>query len=31
VIREIQPLDEVNEAIADVEGGLVAARVVLRP
>ena len=31
VIREIRPLDEVNEAIADVEAGRVAARVVFRP
>src|SRR6188768_3951031 len=31
VTREIRPLDEVNEAIADVEAGHVAARVVLRP
>jgi propanol-preferring alcohol dehydrogenase len=31
VIREVRPLEEVNEAIADVESGAVAARVVLRP
>lgn len=31
VMRETRPLDEVNEAIADVEAGLVAARVVLTP
>jgi alcohol dehydrogenase, propanol-preferring len=31
VIKEIRPLDEVNEAIADVESGSVAARVVLQP
>jgi propanol-preferring alcohol dehydrogenase len=31
VIRETRPLDEVNEAIADVEAGRVAARVVLEP
>ena len=31
VTREIRPLDEVNEAIADVESGDVVARVVLRP
>jgi len=31
VIRETRPLDEVNEAIADVEAGRVAARVVLDP
>ena len=28
VTREIRPLDEVNEAIADVEAGRVAARIV---
>ena len=28
VIREIRPLDEVNQAIADVEAGRVAARIV---
>ena len=31
VTREIRPLAEVNEAIADVEAGHVAARVVLAP
>src|SRR3954464_14179660 len=31
VIRETRPLDEVNEAIEDVEAGRVAARVVLTP
>ena len=31
VIRETRPLDAVNEAIADVEAGRVAARVVLQP
>ena len=31
VIREVRPLEEVNEAIADVEAGHVAARVVLQP
>ena len=31
VIRETRPLDEVNEAIADVEAGRVAARIVLQP
>jgi alcohol dehydrogenase, propanol-preferring len=31
VIREVRPLDEVNEAIADVEAGRVAARIVLEP
>jgi alcohol dehydrogenase, propanol-preferring len=31
VIREIRPLDEVNEAIEDVEAGRVAARVVFTP
>jgi alcohol dehydrogenase, propanol-preferring len=31
VIRETRPLDEVNEAIADVEAGRVAARIVLEP
>ena len=31
VIREVRPLAEVNEAIADVEAGRVAARVVLVP
>ena len=31
VISEVRPLDEVNEAIADVEAGRVAARVVLVP
>jgi propanol-preferring alcohol dehydrogenase len=31
VIRETRPLNEVNEAIGDVEGGRVAARVVLQP
>jgi propanol-preferring alcohol dehydrogenase len=31
VIRETRPLDQVNEAIADVEAGRVAARVVLVP
>jgi alcohol dehydrogenase, propanol-preferring len=31
VISETRPLDHVNEAIADVEAGRVAARVVLQP
>jgi propanol-preferring alcohol dehydrogenase len=31
VIRETRPLDQVNEAIADVEAGRVAARIVLTP
>jgi propanol-preferring alcohol dehydrogenase len=31
VTREIRSLEEVNEAIADVEAGRVAARVVFRP
>jgi propanol-preferring alcohol dehydrogenase len=31
VISEIRPLDQVNEAIADVEAGRIAARVVLQP
>jgi propanol-preferring alcohol dehydrogenase len=31
VIRETRPLDQVNEAIADVEAGRVVARVVLEP
>ena len=31
VISEVRPLDEVNEAIADVEAGRVAARIVLEP
>ena len=31
VIREIRPLDEVNEAIADVEAGRVPARIVFEP
>jgi propanol-preferring alcohol dehydrogenase len=31
VIRETRPLDDVNEAIADVEAGRVAARIVLEP
>jgi propanol-preferring alcohol dehydrogenase len=31
VTREVRPLSEVNEAIADVEAGHVAARVVFRP
>jgi len=31
VIRETRPLHEVNEAIADVEAGRVAARIVLEP
>jgi propanol-preferring alcohol dehydrogenase len=31
VIRETRPLDQVNEAMADVEAGRVAARVVLEP
>ena len=31
VIRETRPLDEVNQAIADVEAGRVAARIVLEP
>jgi propanol-preferring alcohol dehydrogenase len=31
VIREIRPLDEVNESIADVEAGHVAARIVFQP
>ena len=31
VIREMRPLDDVNEAIADVAAGRVAARIVLQP
>ena len=31
VIREVRPLEQVNEAIADVEAGRVAARIVLEP
>jgi propanol-preferring alcohol dehydrogenase len=31
VIRETRPLADVNEAIADVEAGRVAARIVLEP
>jgi alcohol dehydrogenase, propanol-preferring len=31
VIRETRPLDQVNESIADVEAGRVAARIVLQP
>ena len=31
VIRETRPLDQVNQAIADVEAGRVAARIVLQP
>jgi alcohol dehydrogenase, propanol-preferring len=31
VIRETRPLDQVNQAIADVEAGRVAARIVLEP
>jgi propanol-preferring alcohol dehydrogenase len=31
VIREVRPLDQVNEAIADVNAGRVAARIVFRP
>ena len=31
VIRETRPLDDVNEAIAGVEAGRVAARIVLQP
>jgi propanol-preferring alcohol dehydrogenase len=31
VIREVRPLDAVNESIADVEAGRVAARIVLTP
>jgi alcohol dehydrogenase, propanol-preferring len=31
VIREVRPLDEVNEAIADVEAGHVPARIVFEP
>jgi propanol-preferring alcohol dehydrogenase len=31
VISEVRPLDEVNEAIADVEAGRVSARIVLQP
>jgi propanol-preferring alcohol dehydrogenase len=31
VIRETRPLNQVNEAIADVESGKVAARIVLEP
>jgi len=31
VTREVRPLSEVNEAIADVEAGRVAARIVFRP
>jgi propanol-preferring alcohol dehydrogenase len=31
VSREVRPLDEVNEAIADVEAGRVPARIVFEP
>ena len=31
VIREVRPLSAVNQAIADVEAGRVAARIVLEP
>ena len=31
VIREIRPLSQVNQAIADVEAGRVAARIVFEP
>jgi propanol-preferring alcohol dehydrogenase len=31
VIREVRPLDQVNESIADVEAGRVAARIVFQP
>jgi alcohol dehydrogenase, propanol-preferring len=31
VIREVRPLDTVNESMADVEAGLIAARVVFEP
>jgi propanol-preferring alcohol dehydrogenase len=31
VISETRPLEQVNEAIADVEAGRVAARIVLEP
>lgn len=31
VIREIRPLDDVNEAIHDIETGRVPARIVLQP
>ena len=31
VIRETRPLDQVNDAIADVEAGRIAARIVLQP
>jgi propanol-preferring alcohol dehydrogenase len=31
VIREVRPLDQVNDSIADVEAGRVAARIVFRP
>ena len=31
VIREVRPLDTVNESMADVEAGRVAARVVFQP
>ena len=31
VIREMRPLDTVNESIADVEAGRVAARIVFEP
>src|SRR5579864_7223968 len=31
VIREVRPLDQVNESIADVEAGRVAARIVFEP
>jgi propanol-preferring alcohol dehydrogenase len=31
VIYEERPLDEVNEAIADVDAGRIPARIVLRP
>jgi len=31
VIRETRPLDQINEAIADLEAGRVPARIVLQP
>ena len=31
VIRETRPLDQVNEAIAEVDSGKINARIVLRP
>jgi D-arabinose 1-dehydrogenase-like Zn-dependent alcohol dehydrogenase len=31
VIRETRPLDQINESIADVQAGRVAARIVFQP